>query len=181
MSGRHTARVRPGERRRTVSCLAWLPLLVMLGGGACAKHIEPPRAWRSIVEEMVAAGDTAAAIAALDSVVRRQPRDAPAWNRMGTLALALARPRWHGRVAQPLAQIRLMERADSALRLAHAYAPDSGRYALDLGRFYVFADLIALRLQAVGKFEHAVEAQVLGHPVYRGIGRKGVRFHARQW
>ena len=156
MSGRRSARA--CEQRRTVLCAAWLPLLVMLAATACAKHLEAPRAWRPVVEEMVAAGDTAAAIAALDSVVRRQPRDAAAWNRMGTLALALARPDWHGRVAQPLAQIRLMERADSALRLAHAYAPDSGRYALDLGRFFLFADLITLRLQAVAKFEHAVDA-----------------------
>lgn len=136
---------------------AWIALGA-LAGLACVKHLEAPRAWRPIVEELVASGDTTAALAVLDSVVARHPREAPAWNRMGQLALALARPNWHGRLVQPMSQIRLMTRADSALRLAHAFAPDSGRYALDLGRYFLFADLITLRLQAIGKFEHAVEA-----------------------
>jgi GWxTD domain-containing protein len=129
-----------------------------LAGLACAKHLEAPRGWRPVVDELVAAGDTMAAIAVLDSVVARHPREAPAWNRLGQLAFALVRPHWHGRVAHPMPHIRLMARADSALRLAHAYAPDSGRYALDLGRYFLFGDLITLRMQAAGTFEHAAEA-----------------------
>jgi GWxTD domain-containing protein len=135
-----------------------LRLILLLLGIACARRIEPTESWGPRVNALVASGDTTAAIAALDSVVARYPRDAAAWNRLGMLALAQVRPHWHGRISHPMPHIRLMTRADSALRLAHAIAPDSGRYALDLGRYFLFADLITLRLQAIGKFEHAIDA-----------------------
>lgn len=133
-------------------------VLGMLAATACAKHLEAPRNWAALVNERVEAGDTLGAIAMLDSVVARHPREAPAWHRMGMLAFSLVRPHWHGRVSHPMEHIRLMARADTALRLAHANAPDSGRYALDLGRYFLFADLITLRMQAIGRFEHAVDA-----------------------
>ena len=135
-----------------------LTLVLAVAGLACARHLEPTQSWVPRVNALVASGDTTTAIAVLDSVVARYPRDAAAWNRMGMLAWAQVRPHWHGRVAHPLPHIRLMGRADSALRLAHAIAPDSGRYALDLGRYFLFGDLITLRLQAVGRFDHAVAA-----------------------
>ena len=132
--------------------------LLVLACGACSKRVEAPENWRSAVNALVASGDTAAAIAVLDSVVAVYPRDAAAWNRMGMLAWAKARPQWHGRIMQEREQISMMRRADTALRLAHAYGQDSARYALDLGRFFLFGDLITLRAQAVGKFEHAIDA-----------------------
>ncbi|HUF29850.1 MAG TPA: GWxTD domain-containing protein [Gemmatimonadaceae bacterium] len=132
--------------------------LLILASAGCARHVEAPRNWRAAVTEHVASGDTSAALAVLDSVVAVYPRDAAAWNRMGMLAWAKARPGWHGRVFQSRPQISMMMRADSALRLAHAYGPDSARYALDLGRFFLFGDLITLRAQAIGRFEHAIRA-----------------------
>ncbi len=135
-----------------------LSALLILACAACSKHVEAPQNWRSAVNAHVASGDTAAAIAVLDSVVAVYPRDAAAWNRMGMLAWAKARPEWHGRMVQEREQISMMRRADTALRLAHAYGQDSARYALDLGRFFLFGDLVTLRVQAIGKFEHAIDA-----------------------
>ena len=133
------------------------PLVVLVCVGlACTKFVEPTRSWVPRVNDLVASGDTAAALSVLDSVVARYPRDAAAWHRMGMLAWEQIRPHWHGKVSHPLPHIQLMARADSALRLAHAVAPDSARYALDLGRYYLFAGLITLRVQALDKLEKAV-------------------------
>lgn len=138
-----------------MSSRALLVVLVCVGL-ACTKHVEPTRSWVPRVNDLVASGDTTAALSVLDSVVARYPRDAAAWHRMGMLAWEQIRPHWHGKVSHPLPHIQLMSRADSALRLAHAHAPDSGRYALDLGRYFLFTGLITLRVQALDKFEKAV-------------------------
>jgi GWxTD domain-containing protein len=125
---------------------------------ACSRYAAPTENWQTRVNQLVASGDTAGALARLDTAVARHPRDAAAWHRMGMLAWEQIRPHWHGKVSHPQPHIQLMARADSALRLAHAHAPDSGRYALDLGRYFLFGGLITLRVQALGKFELAVDA-----------------------
>ncbi|MGI8843974.1 MAG: GWxTD domain-containing protein [Gemmatimonadaceae bacterium] len=56
------------------------------------------------------------------------------------------------------ANIDLLRTADTSLRLARRLASDSGRYALDLGRYFLYADLITLRVQAPGQFRHAFQA-----------------------
>lgn len=141
-----------GVTRRLAVAVPFLAA-VLLGGAADAQE-----RWGERVDALVAVGDTTGALAFLDSVVARHPREAPAWHRMGTLAWAQVRPVWHGRTAHRMPHIRLMARADSALRLAHAYGRDSARYALDLGRFFLWADLVTLRAQAMGRFEHALVA-----------------------
>ncbi|MFN2400530.1 MAG: tetratricopeptide repeat protein, partial [Gemmatimonadaceae bacterium] len=107
---------------------------------------------------LVAKGETAAALALLDSAVRLEPSNALAWHRRGMLAWAMARP--HRSLVAPMSgkNIDLFRTADTSLRLARRLAPDSGRYALDLGRYYLNGDLITLRIRAPGQFSHALKA-----------------------
>ncbi len=104
----------------------------------------------------VARGDSVGALVLLDSAVRNDQRDAAAWHLRGTIALARARSGGRAKLMPP-DEISLLRIADSSLRLAARIAPDSGRFALDLGRYFLFADFITLRAQAPGRFAHALE------------------------
>lgn len=126
------------------------------GGRSFAPLTPSPRVARA--DSLAGAGDTAAALALLDSVVRAEPRNAVAWNRRGMLAWAKGRPSRRLVIGMSQANIDLLRMADTSLRLARRLAPDSGRYALDLGRYFLYADLITLRLQAPRQFKHALEA-----------------------
>ncbi|MFN2397679.1 MAG: GWxTD domain-containing protein [Gemmatimonadaceae bacterium] len=117
-----------------------------------------PQVVLSRADSLAAFGDTATALAVLDSVVRRQPRNAAAWNRLGMLAWAKVRPERRLSFMRSQESISLLRKADSSLRLAHIHAPDSGRYAMDLARFFLFAEFITLRAQAPGRFERAYQA-----------------------
>ncbi|HSJ63510.1 MAG TPA: GWxTD domain-containing protein [Gemmatimonadaceae bacterium] len=138
---------------RVILCAA---LAVQLG---CINRpiafVAGPRVSRA--DSLLAAGDTAAALALLDSVVQSERQNAAAWHRRGMVAWAKGRPA--RRLVAPMSQenIDLLRAADTSLRLARRLAPDSGRYALDLGRYFLYADLITLRLQAPGHFRHALE------------------------
>ena len=102
--------------------------------------------------------DTAALLAALDAAVRRDGRDAAAWHRRGMLAWAKVRPRMRVGFMKARDDISLLRTADSSLRYAVAHAPDSARYLVDLGRYFLSAELITLRVQAYGLFERALAA-----------------------
>lgn len=105
-----------------------------------------------------APADTAALLAALDAAVRRDARDAAAWHRRGMLAWATVRPRMRVAFMRSQADISLLRTADSSLRRAVAEAPYSARYLVDLGRFYLNANLVTLRLQSYDLFERALAA-----------------------
>lgn len=126
--------------------------------GCGPAQIPAPSTWVARASELAASGDTAAALAVLDSAVRREPRNASAWHRLGVLSWAKVRP--YRRLAGPMRadHIDLLRRADSSLRIAERLAPDSGRFALELGRFFLYTDLSTLRVQAPAKFDKALVA-----------------------
>jgi GWxTD domain-containing protein len=74
------------------------------------------------------------------------------------LAWAYVRPRVKGGVPTTQPNIQLMARVDSSLRLAAHQAPDSARYQIDLGRFFLHANVITMRVQAPERFNKAVAA-----------------------
>ncbi|MEJ7811100.1 MAG: GWxTD domain-containing protein [Gemmatimonadaceae bacterium] len=109
-------------------------------------------------DSMAVAGDTARAIAVLDSLVRREPKNAAAWNRLGVLAWTFSHPQQErGKFVMSARTIALRDQADSALRIAARLAPDSGRYQMDLGRLFLQDGVSTMRVQAAGTMERALE------------------------
>ena len=102
-------------------------------------------------------GDTAAALALLDRAVRERPHDAALWHERGMFAWALSREARRREFIRDIADIRRIEAADTSLQRAHVLAPDSARFALDLGRFYTAANLSTLRFAALRYYDRAVD------------------------
>ena len=136
-----------------------LPSVFFLLLGACSAAVKPSgRPLIARADSLALIGDTTAALAVLDSAVARNRMDAATWHRNGMLTWALVRPTTNSGIPTTPRSISLMQRVDSSLRLAVAYAPDSGRYHLDLGRFFLHANVITMRMQAPAQFEKAVAA-----------------------
>jgi GWxTD domain-containing protein len=122
---------------------------------------ETPRVARSVAwraDSIAADGDSSRALAMLDSAVRADRRDAAAWHRRGMILWANTRSRRTGGFIKDGKVIRMIADADSSLRLARLLAPDSSRYAIDLGRFLLNSGMSTLRYSAKGVFEKGFEA-----------------------
>ena len=90
--------------------------------------------------------------------MRAAPRDASLWHRRGVIAWQMARDRRTDGRVRGAKDIALIADADSSLRLAAAFAPDSAQFSIDLGRFYLNSNLVTLRTQALSQFNRALEA-----------------------
>ncbi|MEP6778694.1 MAG: hypothetical protein ABJC26_02305, partial [Gemmatimonadaceae bacterium] len=101
-----------------------------------------------IADSVAAHGDSIRAIALLDSAVRKNPKDGPAWNRLGLMQAAMVGARRNGKMIKDQKDIRRVAQADSALRLATAYSPDSSQYWLDLMRFSLASSYASARMAA---------------------------------
>jgi GWxTD domain-containing protein len=165
--------ISPSPLRRLTSAATRAPgaLPVALGGLALAllplraataqeqlSGAAPMRgmAWRA--DSIAADGDTTRALAILDSVLRADPRNAPAWHRRGMIRWANARSKRSGGFIKDGQVIRWLTDADSSLRLARQFAPDSSRYAVDLGRFLLNSGTSTQRFAARGFMEKAYDA-----------------------
>ena len=104
------------------------------------------------------AGDTAAALAVLDGATRTDARDAPAWHLRGLLAWELTRPHKRDKLPHTKRFIELSRMADSSLRLAAQYAPDSAQYLLDLGRYLMTSTHASVRFAAPDAFRKGMQA-----------------------
>ena len=108
-------------------------------------------------DSMVAAGDSAGALQLLERAVRADRKNARLWHRRGVIAWGMSRA-GRSNSFMKAEHIRRITLADSALRTAAWLAPDSGRFTLDLARFYLNSSLTTLRMQAAGLFERAIDA-----------------------
>ncbi|MBL0937445.1 MAG: GWxTD domain-containing protein [Gemmatimonadaceae bacterium] len=99
----------------------------------------------AIADSLAARGDTAGAVAVLESDVRRNKREAVSWHRLGHLYWEQARAKRRPGYIAELPIIRLLQAADSALRLATQFAPDSARYWLNLGTFNLESGVATMR------------------------------------
>ncbi|MFN2397678.1 MAG: GWxTD domain-containing protein [Gemmatimonadaceae bacterium] len=140
--------------RSALFCLLTVGFL----GAACPKPATTQPSRILLADSLAAEGDSAAALAVLDTVVRAEPRNAQAWHRRGMLAWKMVRGmRGLGFLMSPR-EIALRDIADSSLRLARFRAPDSARYALDLARHFLWNELPTLRIQAPGHVADALQA-----------------------
>ena len=120
-------------------------------------------------------GDTAQAYALLDTSLKRNKADGPAWHQFGLLNWNMARS---GRSAQYIKDkrvIRLLSAADSALRLATQYSPDSARYWLSLTEFNLKSGVSTMRFAASGQVTNAFSAAAkAGDSLLMAVAADGV-------
>ena len=118
-----------------------------------------PRASAAQIADSIAAqGDTARAVALLDSAVRRDRRDAAAWHQLGLLQWDQARSARAPGYMKDQKKIRLLIAADTALRLATQLAPDSARYWLSLSRFNIQSGVSTMRFASSGQARDGLSA-----------------------
>ena len=113
-----------------------------------------------IADSIATNGDTARAVALLDSAVRRDKRDAAAWHQLGLLQWNQARSARDPNFMKDPKKIRLLVAADTALRLATQLAPDSARYWLSLSRFNIQSGVSTMRFASSGQARDGMSAAV---------------------
>jgi GWxTD domain-containing protein len=113
-------------------------------------------AWRA--DSIAAFGDSARALAILDSAIRVDRRDHAAWHRRGMILWAMARSKREGGFIRDGKVIKQLVGADTSLRLAVEYAPDSAQYAVAMGRFALNSNVATMRFGAMRWFQKALDA-----------------------
>ncbi len=111
-----------------------------------------------IADSVAAAGDTVRAVAMLEEALKQQQRDAAAWHQLGLINWSRARRVRSASFIGSQQAITQLRVADSALRLATQFAPDSGRYWVSLARFLLGSRIAITRLAARGHVERGFEA-----------------------
>ena len=112
----------------------------------------------AVADSLAAQGDTAQAMKVLERALRTNRQDARAWHRMGVLSWEQARSARNPDFMRDQKKISLLIRADSALRWATIYAPDSARFFLDLGHFLLESNVGTLRFSAMGYLRDGLDA-----------------------
>jgi GWxTD domain-containing protein len=112
----------------------------------------------TLADSIAAGGDSARAYALLDSALHRQKNDAPAWHQFGLLNWNMARAKRRATYISDQRTIRLLQGADTALRLATKLAPDSARYWLTLGKFNLTSGVATMRFAASSEVSSALDA-----------------------
>ena len=120
--------------RALAPCNGARPLLMLAGAVASfaasgtARAQSPDRSVAFLADSIAANGDTVRASALLDSALRRDNKDdGAAWHQFGLLNWNMARSKRNGSYMSDQRAIRLLRGADTALRLATKFAPDSAR------------------------------------------------------
>lgn len=129
-----------------------------LGAQPTAPQPTPRVSVARIADSIAANGDTARAVALLDSAVRRDTRDAAAWHQLGLLQWNQARSARDPNFMKDQKKIRLLIAADTALRLATQLAPDSARYWLSLSRFNIQSGVSTMRFASTGQARDGMSA-----------------------
>ena len=111
----------------------------------------------TIADSIAMAGDTARAVAMLDSAVKANKRDGASWHQLGLLLWNQAKSQRSGGVMPPRI-IRMLSAADSALRLATQFSPDSARYWVSLSQFNASSGFASTMFSSGAQAVNAVEA-----------------------
>jgi len=138
-----------------------LPVVVLaLLADASASHAQGNnRSVAFIADSIAANGDTVRAYAMLDSALRNSSKiDGAVWHQFGLLNWNMAKGKRKGSFISDQRTIRYLQGADTALRLATKFAPDSARYWLSLGRFNLASDVSTMRFAATSEVNNALEA-----------------------
>ena len=124
------------------------------------------------VRRLATAGDTAAAITAVETLLKRTQRDAEAHWIAGLLYLAQHVP---GDKVSPARR-----KAEEHLRYATRFGPDSAKYWLSLADLFRTDDLVTLRVQVPGLIENAAKA-LAATPTDSLTAEVGYRVARAEW
>lgn len=123
-----------------------------------ARAQSPRASIASLADSIAAGGDSARAYALLDSALHRNKNDGPAWHQFGLLSWNMAKAKRSATYISDQRTIKLLRTADSALRLATQFAPDSARYWISLGKFNLTSGVASMRFAASGEVSNALDA-----------------------
>jgi GWxTD domain-containing protein len=152
-------RALPGSPARVLRiALALLLPAAAVGRTIAAQPLPSRPSVAQTADSLAANGDTAQAVALLDSAVRRDKRDAAAWHQLGLLQWNQARSARNPNFIKDQKKIRLLIAADTALRLATKLAPDSARYWLSLSRFNIQSGVSTMRFASSGQARDGLSA-----------------------
>lgn len=112
----------------------------------------------AIADSLVLRGDTATALAVLDSAVRKSFRDPASWYLLGLINWERGRSGRSAGVIKDKNVIKALQVADSAMRIATQLAPDSARYWLSLSRFNLQSGYSTMRFASQGQVGSAFDA-----------------------
>ncbi len=118
----------------------------------------PPGSPAARAESFALAGDTAAAMAVLDSAVRANRQDGASWYILGRLQWEQARSARKTWYMNDQRAVKLLIGADTALRLAAQLTPDSARAWLALGTFNRQSGFSLMRFAATSQAKNGLEA-----------------------
>jgi len=130
-----------------------------VGGGARTLRAQAAdRSAAAWADSLAAQGDTSGALALLDSALRADRKNGAAWHQYGLLSWNMAKSQRSASFMKDQRAIRMLSAADSALRLATQFAPDSARFWLTLGRFNLTSGVSTMRFAASAQVGNALEA-----------------------
>ena len=141
--------------------------LALLGRIANAQPLPgaPTLTWRSSADPVVAkadsltaVGDTARALGVLEATLMPRSTNAAAWHRYGVLRWQRVGRQRNGGYINDANSIASLRVADSALRLATQFAPDSAEYWMTLAYFNLQSGVGSMRFAAERQMERAREA-----------------------
>lgn len=149
------SRIVHGAKFATVALVAFL---CMAAFAPVQAQLPGVRNVADLADSIAAAGDTSRAYAMLDSALRRDKTNAAAWLQFGVLNWNMAKSKRRGQYMSDQRAIRLLQGADTALRLATQFAPDSARYWLTLSKFNLTSGVSTMRFAATGQVGNAFDA-----------------------
>lgn len=112
----------------------------------------------AMADSIAASGDSTRAYALLDSALHANKKNGAAWHQFGLLNWSMARGDRNPNYIKNQKAIRLLQGADTALRLATQFSPDSARYWMSLNAFNLESGLASMRFAAGGQATNALDA-----------------------
>lgn len=132
-------------------------LVSAISARSVGAQIAPPRI-DILADSVAAAGDTARAYTMLDSALHANKKNGSAWHQFGLLNWNMAKSERNANFIKDKRAIRLLQGADTALRLATQFSPDSARFWLSLSTFNLESGLSTMRFAAGGQTSNALDA-----------------------
>lgn len=152
------------DSRRSRSWIVIVPALFLLSSTPALAQFASPtvrRSTDSIVarsDGLAAAGDTAMAKSILVAGLKAQSKNAALWHRYGILLWQEAASVRRGGYISSQRAISQLRLADSALRLATQFAPDSAEYWITLAQFNLQSGVGSMRFAASQQMSNAQSA-----------------------
>ena len=142
---------------RRISFVLWAAAAVAAGARPAAAQAQAQVTYALHRDSLRTRQDSLRALREMDETLRADRTDAAAWHRRGVLAWRLSHAEQRTGYMKRVANDSLLSLADSSLRLATRYAPNTPGYLVDLGRFDLTSNSASVRGRAKGLFERALK------------------------